>query len=87
MTDHATSENLRKLARLIAVGQPLNSDAVSEAIVLCATAWEALEEKHRQAFDGAKRIHLEYGVVGDWDGAYRWADDGEYIVVRKETLR
>lgn len=44
MTDAAvlaTSENLRKLARLIEMDQPLHGQAVSEAIVLCTTAWEA----------------------------------------------
>lgn len=40
-THNATSENLRKLARLIEMGQPLQARAVSEAIVLCASAWEA----------------------------------------------
>jgi hypothetical protein len=45
MTDNATSENLRKLARLIAMGQPLNADAVSEAIVLCADAWDASQAR------------------------------------------
>lgn len=36
-----TPENLRKLARLIEMGQPLQARAASEAIVLCAAAWDA----------------------------------------------
>lgn len=40
-TANATPENLSKLARLIAMGQPLQSQAVAEAITLCVAAWEA----------------------------------------------
>ena len=29
----------------------------------------------RDIFEPAGRIVLEYGVVGDWDGAYDWEDD------------
>jgi hypothetical protein len=29
-----------------------------------------------------QRIHLESGIVGDWDGAYDWAEDGEWIAMK-----
>jgi hypothetical protein len=37
----------------------------------------------------AFRIHLKSGIVGDWDGAYDWADDGEWVAIRitEEKLR
>ena len=41
MSDNATPENMSKLARLIAIGQPLNEQTVSETIDLCVTAWKA----------------------------------------------
>ena len=48
MNDNATPENMSKLARLIAIGQPLNEQTVSEAIDLCVAAWEA-ERAHASA--------------------------------------
>jgi len=28
------------------------------------------------------RITLESGIVGDWDGAYDWDEEGEYIAIK-----
>lgn len=58
MPSNATSENLRKLARLIAMGQPLQPQAVSEAIVLCAEAWDATQ-RNRGAAETLARDLIE----------------------------
>jgi hypothetical protein len=53
MVRNATPNNLKKLARLIKMGQPLQGIAVSEAIDLCASAWEADRKRLNEALHDA----------------------------------
>jgi hypothetical protein len=77
MNDNATPENMSRLARLIAIGQSLNEQAVSETIDLCVTAWKADRDL----------LELAWGIIanaggGDWstqtqewqDAAVRWRE-------------
>jgi hypothetical protein len=50
-TQNATIENLRKLARLIEMDQPLHAEAVAESILLCASAWEAERKRAQKRYE------------------------------------
>jgi hypothetical protein len=66
---NGTPDNLKKLARLIEMGQPLRPVAVSQAIDLCVSAWEA-DRARIEALEKAgqfKRIEEDDEVVvGDY---------------------
>lgn len=70
---NATPENLKKLARLIKMGQPLQSLAASEAIELCVAVWEADREQLRLAIIDQANTETELNEANARKGALKKA--------------
>ena len=83
MNDNATPENMSKLARLIAISQPLNEQAVSEAIDLCADAWRA-DKAEMANMALARRANVI--LVQRLEAAERWMAGAIKLEPRLESL-
>ena len=90
MSENATIENLRKLARLIGEGMPLNETAVSESLFIFAGIWESevtsltekverLEKHGRNPTELAGRL---YWFATEGGHIYEMDDGGQVVIER-----
>jgi len=88
MNDNATPENMSKLARLIAIGQPLNEQTVSEAIDLCVTAWRADKaEMANMALARRANVILMQRLEAAETEVRKWDEDRKSYEVLRSGIR